>query len=68
MRLFFTIPAEWNSTIPPESVQVTVREGWITLNGTVPWPNQKSAAEHAVEHLYGVKGVANSIVVEPPLR
>jgi osmotically-inducible protein OsmY len=49
-------------------VQVTVREGWITLNGTVPSPNQKSAAEHAVEHLYGVKGVANSIVVEPPLR
>jgi osmotically-inducible protein OsmY len=55
---------EWTSALPPESVQVTVRDGWITLTGAVPWPYQKIAAEHAVEHLYGVKGVANSIVVE----
>ena len=54
----------WTSALPPDAVQVTVRDGWITLTGSVPWPYQKIAAEHAVEHLYGVKGVANSIIVE----
>jgi osmotically-inducible protein OsmY len=55
---------ESNSSIPMESVQVTVRDGWVTLYGAVPWPYQKVAAEHSVENLYGVKGVANSIVIE----
>jgi osmotically-inducible protein OsmY len=57
----------WNTVIPPEVVKVTVREGWVTLTGTVPWQFQKSAAEKAIEHLYGVKGVSNSIVVRAPV-
>jgi osmotically-inducible protein OsmY len=57
----------WNSSIPPESVQITVRDGWVTLTGTVPWQYQKTAAEKAIEHLYGVKGVSNSIVVKAPV-
>ncbi len=57
----------WNSAIPPESVQITVRDGWVTLTGTVPWQYQKTAAEKAIEHLYGVKGVSNSIVVKAPV-
>ena len=57
----------WNSAIPPELIQVTVRDGWVTLSGTVPWQYQKAAAEKAIEHLYGVKGAANSIVVKAPV-
>lgn len=57
----------WNSAIPPEHVQVTVRDGWVTLNGTVPWQYQKTAAEKAIEHLYGVKGVSNAIAVKAPV-
>ena len=57
----------WNSAIPPELIQVTVRDGWVTLTGTVPWQYQKASAEKAIEHLYGVKGVANSIVVKAPV-
>ncbi len=45
-----------NSAIPPELIQVTVRGGWVT-----------SAAEKVIEYLYGVKGVANSIVVKAPV-
>jgi osmotically-inducible protein OsmY len=56
---------EWDSSIPPELVKATVREGWVTLTGTVPRQFQKAAAEHAVQHVYGVKGVANSITVKP---
>lgn len=58
---------DWNSAIPPELIQVTVRDGWVTLNGTVPWHYQKAAAEKAIEHLHGVKGVANAIVVKAPV-
>ena len=55
----------WNAAVPLDSVKVTVRQGWITLNGSVDWQYQRQAAEHAVEHLYGVKGVSNSILVKP---
>ena len=57
---------EWSSwSVPPKSVQVTVREGWITLEGQVEWYYQKDAAESAVRHLSGVKGVSNSITIKP---
>ena len=56
---------EWSWTVPTKSVQVTVREGWITLEGQVEWWYQKDAAESAVRHLSGVKGVSNSISIKP---
>jgi osmotically-inducible protein OsmY len=57
----------WNSAIPPDLIQITVTDGWVTLNGTVPWQYQKAAAEKAIAHLYGVKGVVNSIAVSAPV-
>ena len=39
----------------------------MTLPGIVPWQYQKGAAEKAVAHLYGIKGVANAIVVKAPV-
>ncbi len=56
---------EWDSAVPDDNVKATVRHGWVTLTGNVTWPYQKTAAEHAVDRLNGVKGVANSIVVAP---
>lgn len=57
---------EWASwSVPPKSVQVTVQEGWITLDGQVEWYYQKEAAEDAVRHLSGVKGVSNLIAIKP---
>jgi osmotically-inducible protein OsmY len=56
---------EWDSAVPADAVKVTVRNGWITLTGSVGWHYQKTAAERAVQRLTGVKGVANSIVVKP---
>jgi osmotically-inducible protein OsmY len=55
----------WNASVPLNSVKVTVRQGWLTLTGTVDWHYQRLAAERAVEHLYGVKGVANSVALKP---
>lgn len=54
-------------TVPTKTVQVTVREGWITLEGQVEWGYQKDAAENAVRNLSGVRGVSNSISIKPKL-
>ena len=56
---------EWDSAIPDGAVKATVRQGWVTLNGTVHTLYQRNAAERSVAHLYGVKGVNNSIDVKP---
>jgi osmotically-inducible protein OsmY len=55
----------WSTTIPEGTVGVTVREGWITLEGEVEWWYQKTAAENAVLRLTGVKGVTNLITIKP---
>ena len=49
----------------PRGLNVTVREGYITLQGTVEWMFQKAAAERAVKYLRGVRGVFNHIVIKP---
>jgi osmotically-inducible protein OsmY len=56
---------EWNAAVPRDRMKVTVRNGWVTLEGTVDRHYQKETAEHAVHHLMGVKGVTNAIVVKP---
>ena len=49
----------------PRTVTVTVRHGFITLEGAVEWNDQRSAAELAVQHLKGVNGVSNAIYIRP---
>lgn len=57
----------WVSSIPENTVHVTVREGRITLDGKVEWWYQKNESEAAVRNLTGVKGVINQITVQPLL-
>ncbi len=56
---------EDRSTVPHDRIKVTVSNGWITLEGEVEWQYQREAAEAAVRHLTGVKGVTNLIIVKP---
>jgi osmotically-inducible protein OsmY len=56
---------EWSTTIPQGSVQVTVSEGRITLEGQVEWWYQKDAAEDGVRYLAGVNRVFNLITIKP---
>lgn len=55
----------WNSTIPVNTVHVTVEKGWVTLKGEVEWQYQRREAETAVRGLWGVKGITNLITVKP---
>lgn len=56
---------EWSASIPRDGVMVTVSDGWVTLEGTVDWKYQRSAAQKVVRDLRGVRGVLNEIVVKP---
>jgi osmotically-inducible protein OsmY len=56
---------KWDFEVPTDQVQVVVRKGWVTLEGTVDWQYQKDAAERCVQYLLGVKAVTNDILVKP---
>jgi osmotically-inducible protein OsmY len=49
-------------TVPPE-VRIHVEHGYVTLTGSVRWPNECEEAQRVVRDLPGVLGVINSIVV-----
>jgi osmotically-inducible protein OsmY len=51
--------------IPADKIKVTVRNGWVTLEGTVDWQYQKNLAESAVKKIRGVIGITNNIEVKP---
>ena len=58
------IALSYNLSVP-KTVKASVRNGFVTLEGTVPWMFQKTAAEAAVRHLRGVRGVSDMIAVAP---
>jgi osmotically-inducible protein OsmY len=52
-------------TIPKDQVKVIVRDGILTLDGTVEWEYQRMAAVRLVRDLGGVKQVNNLITLRP---
>lgn len=53
-----------NWSMPNDKVTVKVEDGWVTLEGELPWNYQKEAAKNAVNYLAGVKGVTNNIKIK----
>ncbi len=53
-----------NWSVPADKVTVKVEDGWVTLDGELPWNYQKEAAKSAVNYLTGVKGVTNNIKIK----
>jgi osmotically-inducible protein OsmY len=51
--------------IPSDQIKVTVKNGRVTLEGTVDWEYQKTLAKSAVKKLKGVTGITNKIEVKP---
>ena len=50
----------------PDAIGVAVRDGAVTLTGSVPSYAEKLAAAQAAERVYGVKAVANDLNVKLP--
>jgi osmotically-inducible protein OsmY len=55
----------WDVEVPHSKIKTLVRDGWVTLEGTVDWQYQRLAADGAVRYLVGVKGVNDQIAVSP---
>ncbi len=55
----------WNASIPNDAIKVTVENGWVTLEGEVPWQFQRANAAEEVHCLLGVRGVSNRLSVRP---
>ena len=55
---------DWN-TLVPDTIQVKVEDGWVTLTGNVEWQYQRGEAERVIRPLMGVKGVSNDISILP---
>jgi len=53
---------DWS--IPNDKVTVKVEDGWVTLEGELPWNYQKESAKNAVNYLMGVTGVTNNIKIK----
>jgi osmotically-inducible protein OsmY len=58
---------DWDTSIPRDSVNVTVQKGWVTLSGQATWQYQRKAAEDAVKRLSGVMGVVNNMTLKQPV-
>ena len=50
--------------IPSDKIKVTVRDGWVTLEGEVRWQFQRKLAESAVRGTDGVAGISNGITIK----
>jgi osmotically-inducible protein OsmY len=55
----------WDPRIHWRDVGIAVKDGIITLSGTVPTYIDKEAAEGAAKRVYGVRGVVNDLRVVP---
>ena len=53
----------WNNLVPGDQIKVRAEKGFLHLGGEVDWGYQRTAAEKAVRHLSGVRGVTNAIQI-----
>lgn len=54
---------EWDVLVPSERIQSTVSNEWVTLEGTVESYHERAEAARTVQHLAGVHGLIDRIVV-----
>jgi osmotically-inducible protein OsmY len=59
---------EWDATVPEERIDSVVRNGVVTLKGTVDYWYERQAAAETVRKLLGVKSVDDHIVIATPAR
>lgn len=55
---------DWNVSIPGNTVQATVRSGFVTLTGQVEFQYQREHIEQQIQHVGSVRGMANRIALK----
>jgi osmotically-inducible protein OsmY len=54
----------WSTEVPDKTIRARVQDKWVWLVGECDFDYQREAAEHAVEHVAGLRGVVNSVHVK----
>lgn len=57
-----------NWAVPDHKIQVTVENGWVTLDGILHWNFQRKAADNAIRYLPGVRGVIDKVKIEAEIK
>jgi osmotically-inducible protein OsmY len=57
-----------NWAVPSHRLKVTVKEGWVTLEGVLHWNFQRKSAENAIRYLEGVRGVIDNVKIEAEIK
>jgi len=57
---------EWSTELDSKDVHARVESGWVTLEGSVPRPAERRAAERVAGQIKGVTGVSNRLQVAAP--
>ncbi len=52
-------------TVPDDRIKTSVRDGFVSLEGTVEWNYQREAAESRARNVSGVRGLINNIALKP---
>jgi osmotically-inducible protein OsmY len=55
---------ESHVSIPADRIKASVKNGWVTLEGTVDWQYQKGLVESVVKPIRGVIGITNNLEVK----
>jgi len=50
--------------LPADKITVTVRDGWVSLDGTVNWNYQRELAQDSAKGVKGVRGITNNIMLK----
>ena len=57
---------DWEPSLDARDIGVSVAQSVVTLRGNVPSYAEKLSAERVALHVYGIKAVANDLVVHIP--
>lgn len=55
----------WHTAVQEDRIRIKVEDGVVTLEGTVDWNFQRTAAADTIKYLSGVRSVNNHIVIKP---
>jgi osmotically-inducible protein OsmY len=58
---------QMNVSVPDDRIKTSVREGFVTLEGTVDWNFQRAGAAATARNINGVRGLTNTILVKPKI-
>jgi osmotically-inducible protein OsmY len=53
-----------NPVIPENKIQVQIANGWVTIERMVKWNTQKLAVLSCIEHISGIRAIANNMLIK----